>query len=405
MVDFRAFKGWRPRDEQAAEVAAVPYDVVNTAEARDLVANHPKSLLRVTRPDVDLPDGTSLYGKEAYDGAKTAFQRLLEDGDIVQDKVAHYYAYAQHMGAHIQVGLVGLASASDYWADRIKKHEYTRPKKEDDRMRHIEAVRAHLGPIFLAYRAHEKIDALVSEVITTKAAVDFIAPDGIRHQVWPISGHDDIACIQNAFQGIDALYIADGHHRAAAASRIGKGAEDGEAKGHFLSVAFPDSALKILAYNRMVHHLGGRTSSELLDALSSDFDITELEGAQEPSERHTFSMYLAGAWYRLGLKASSRPDANDPVARLDVSVLQTLVLSRLLEIEDPRTDERIDFVGGIRGLDELASRTDVVGGVAFAMYPTSLEELMDIADAGEVMPPKSTWFEPKLRSGLVMSRY
>jgi uncharacterized protein (DUF1015 family) len=405
MVDFRAFAGWRPRTDKAEEVAAVPYDVVNTEEARALVANAPDSLLRVTRPDVDLPDGTSLYGSEAYNGAQAAFERLLSEGIIVQDSAPHFYAYAQHMGDHQQLGLVGLASAADYWADRIKKHEFTRPTKEEDRMRHIEVLRSHLGPVFMAYRAHAEIDALLASATSSTPEIDYVAPDGIRHQLWPISKEETVSALTDAFSAIDALYIADGHHRAAAASRVGRDANETDPRGHFLAVVFPDSALKILPYNRVVHHLSGRSPSELIDALKAHFELVEIDVAAEPSHRYSFAMYLDEQWYQMGLKEHALPDANDPVARLDVSVLQDLVLAPLLGVDDPRTADHIDFVGGIRGLGELARRADQTGGVAFAMPPTTLDDLMDIADAGEVMPPKSTWFEPKLRSGLVISRF
>lgn len=405
MVDFRPFRGWRPITEKAAEVAAVPYDVVDTAEARALVKGAPDSLLRVTRPDVDLPDGTSLYGEAAYGGAKAAFARLLDAGVIVQDATPGYYAYAQSIGDHHQVGIVGLASADDYRADRIKKHEHTRPKKEDDRKRHIEAVRAHLGPVFLAFRARGEVAAVIEAVCAKAPEVDFTGPDDVRHQVWPIFESDRIATLEKAFAAVPALYIADGHHRAAAATRVGEGAAPDAARGRFLAVAFPHDALSILPYNRVVGDLNGHDPKALVTAIADRFVVSQLDGVAAPDTRRTFTMWLDGAWYRLTPRDAILPDEDDPVARLDVSILQDHLLGPILGIGNPRTDERIAFVGGVRGLAELEKRAGATGGVAFAMFPTSLTELMDIADAGEVMPPKSTWFEPKLRSGLIVSRY
>ncbi|MCA9537618.1 MAG: DUF1015 domain-containing protein [Myxococcales bacterium] len=404
MVDFNAFAGWRPAPARAAEVAAVPYDVVDTAEARALVDGLPDSILRVTRPDVDLPDGTSLHEPAAYAAAQAAFARLIEKGVLQKDATPHFYAYAQRMGTHRQVGLMGLASAADYRAGRIKKHEFTRPAKEDDRKRHIEAVRAHLGPVFLAYRASADINARVARLTAGPAVVDFVAPDGIQHQLWPIDDAKDVAALTAAFAALPAFYIADGHHRAAAAARVGEGAGDDDPRSRFLAVAFPDTALRILPYNRVVADRNGHSVEDLRAALDKHFAITPLKAAAEPEARHEFSLYLGGVWHRMTLRPEAAPDEADPVARLDVSVLQSLVLAPLLGVADPRTDERIDFVGGIRGLGELAKRAGA-DGVAFALYPTSLDELMAIADAGEVMPPKSTWFEPKLRTGMVINRY
>jgi uncharacterized protein (DUF1015 family) len=406
MVDFRAFQALRPPTARAAEVACVPYDVVNTQEARALAAQRPGSLLHVTRPDIDLPDGADMYAPAVYAQAKAAFDALIEDGALVRDDRPGFFVYAQTMGDHRQVGIVGVASATDYAEGRIKKHEFTRPDKEDDRTRHVEAVGAHLGPVFVAFKAVERIDALIAQVTSGSAEVDFIAEDGIRHTVWPVFDAALIEGIEQAFATeVPALYIADGHHRTAAAARVGQGAAPGDPRGRFLTVAFPDTALKILPYNRVVHDLNGRTPTQLLDALEVDWDLEPLPDARAPGEPLQVSMYLDEQWYQLTLKADKRPDPTDPVARLDVSVVQDRVLGPLLNIADPRTAKNISFVGGIRGLGALQDAVDANGGVAFALYPTSLQDLMDIADAGEVMPPKSTWFEPKLRSGLVISTF
>ena len=404
MADFRAFRAWRPRPEFAAEVAAVPYDVVDTAEARALVHDAPRSLLRVTRPDVDLPDGASLYSEAAYAGAAAAFARLIDEGVIREDKRRGFYLYAQTMGGHRQMGVVGTASAADYRAGRIKKHEHTRPTKEDDRKRHIEATRAHLGPVFLAFRATPEVAQWIATHELADPEVDFTAPDGVRHTVWPVFDPVAVADLEGAFAGVDALYIADGHHRSAAAARVGETASNDEPRGRFLAVAFPHDALRILPYNRVVGDLNGHTVASLIVSLADRFEVAELVEREPPRAHYEFTMYLGGRWHRLRLRAEAAPDPKDPVGRLDVSVLQDQVLAPLLGIGDPRTDERIDFVGGIRGLEELERRAGPEG-VAFALYATSLDDLMAIADAGSVMPPKSTWFEPKLRSGLVMSRF
>ncbi len=404
MVDFNAFQGWRPDPSRAAEIADVPYDVVDTAEARALVVGRPDSILRVTRPDVDLPDGTSLSSEDAYSTAQRAFARLLQERVLVQDKAPGFYAYAQTMGEHRQLGLMGLASAADYKSGHIKRHEHTRPSKEDDRKRHIEAVRAHLGPVFLAYRSVWGINAQLAEATKGEPAVDFVAPDGVRHTLWPVFDPDRVARLEAAFAQVPDFYIADGHHRAAAAARVAAGGGSGEARGRFLAVAFPHDQLRIMAYNRVVADRGGRTPQALVIALADAFEVAQLTGPESPDRPYCYTMFTGGHWYRLTLKDVARPDPEDPVARLDVSVLQDRVLGPLLGIDDPRTNERIDFVGGIRGLGELERRAGAEG-VAFAMHATSLDDLMAIADAGEVMPPKSTWFEPKLRTGMVVSRY
>lgn len=407
MVDFRAFRALRPPKSKAAQVACVPYDVVNTAEAKALVAQSPLSLLRVTRPDVDLPEGVDVHGEAAYAQAKVAFDELIAQGALVRDDAPGFFVYAQTMGDHHQVGIVGAASAADYAAGRIKKHEFTRPDKEDDRTRHVEAVGAHLGPVFLAFKAVDSIDAIIKQVVEGAAPeVDFIAEDGIRHALWPVFDAGVIDALQTAFKTeVPALYIADGHHRTAAAARVGKGAGPDDARGRFLTVAFPDTALKILPYNRVVHSLNGHSAEAFLDAIEQDWDLEPLSEAAQPSAPLSASMYLDGQWYGLALKDTAKPDPKDPVARLDVSVVQDRILAPLLGVADPRTAKNISFVGGIRGLAPLQAAVDANGGVAFALHPTSLQDLMDIADAGEVMPPKSTWFEPKLRSGLVISTF
>lgn len=403
MVDFRPFRAWRPPPALAEKVAAVPYDVVDTTEARRLAEGCPLSVLHVTRPEIDLPEGASPYDERAYGQARAAFETLVAKGALVPDAEPGYFVYAQRMGNHLQIGIVGLASADDYDADRIKKHEHTRPEKEDDRTRHLEAVGAHLGPVFLTYRARAAIDRRVRGIVDGRPEVDFIAEDGVRHMVWPVRGAGDVEALGEAFAAVPALYIADGHHRAAAAARVARQAPEGSPARHFLAVAFPDDQLQILAYNRVVADLGGLSPAAFRERLGALFEIEEAEKPVAPARPHTFGLFLDGRWHRLRWRG--KVDERDPVARLDVSLLQDHVLGPLLGIDDPRRDPRLDFVGGIRGLAELERRVREGAAAAFSLHPTRLDDLMDIADAGRVMPPKSTWFEPKLRSGLVVNRF
>jgi uncharacterized protein (DUF1015 family) len=359
------------------------------------------------KPEIDLEPGVDLYSPEVYAKGAENLNRLIADGVLVQDPEPCYYAYQQIMGDHRQVGLVAGASVAEYDRDLIKKHEHTRRVKEDDRTRHVDSLNANTGPVFLTYRRREAIDAVIDEVRAGRPDVDFTAPDGIRHTLWVIRGAAQVEAIRAEFAQVDALYVADGHHRSASASNV---AADRRKKNpdhtgeeeynFFLSVIFPDNQMKILDYNRVVMDLNGLGPDELLAAVSEKFSVEPTEDPK-PTVQKTFGMFLNGRWYRLSAKEGSFP-ADDPVNSLDVAILQSNLLSPVLGIGDPRTDERIDFVGGIRGLKELERRVAAGAAVAFALFPTSIEQLMAIADAGEVMPPKSTWFEPKLRSGLIV---
>lgn len=407
MVHFNPLQALTPPADHALAVSAPPYDVIDRSEAKAYIQDRPYSLLRVTRPDALLDKEVSLYADQAYERAVIEFQRLIQSGYLQRNDQPAYYVYAQRMGSHKQIGIVGLASADDYWADRIKKHEFTLPKKEDDRMRQVQTLKAHLGPIFLAYHAQERIDACVDRVSQNTPWVDFVAEDDVQHQVWKVEDHADIEAITKGFADIDALYIADGHHRAAAASRVGKGLPAHSAQGQFLAVAFPDHQLQILPYNRVIHSLNGLSKETFIEAISKSFDLHPLESAQAAQFPQQWSMYLDHQWYHLTPKDHLKKQIaqRDVTDRLDVSVLQQEILAPLLAVHDPRTASHIDFVGGIRGLKALEQRANQHQGVAFALYPTSIQELMQIADAGSVMPPKSTWFEPKLRSGLVISTF
>lgn len=403
---IRAFTGLVPAPQHAAEVACVPYDVVDATEAAALAAGKPRSLLHVDRAEIDLPAGTDPYSAAVYTQAQTYFQRLQADGSVHRETGPCLYLYQQQMGAHRQRGLMALCHVEDYDGGLIKKHEKTRRDKEDDRTRLIDTLSANTGPVFLTYRDEPAVSALVAAKVQEAPLHDFVAPDGIRHTVWRIATGAELI---NAFTRVPVTYIADGHHRAASAARVARqrgahnpahtGAED---YNWFLCVLFPASELKILPYNRHVADLHGLTPAGLLEQIKQAGFAVTAGAAPSPAELGQVSMYLAGAWY--GLRCPVDPLA-DPVARLDVSVLQDKLLSPLLGIDDPRTSKRIDFVGGIRGTGELVKRVDVQGGVAFSLYPVTIGQLMDIADAGQIMPPKSTWFEPKLRSGLAIHTF
>ena len=399
MTLIRPFAGLRPVAGRAADVVAPPYDVLNSAEARQRAEGRPWSFLHISRAEIDLPEGTEPYDAAVYSKAAENLQHMLDEGVLQRDSQPCYYVYRLVMGDHSQTGLVAVASVADYDSNRIRRHEFTRPDKEDDRVRHIEALNAQTGPVLLAYKSREEVDALLEAVTRGEPEVEVVADDGIGHSFWVVSDSDRIDGITRAFDAMDALYIADGHHRSAAASRVAA-SHGGAGAGWFLTVIFPHKQMKILDYNRVVRDLNGKTPETLLAGLVGSFRVTPVDAACHPAGPGEFGMYLAGQWYRLQIHPELIPD--DPVGRLDVSLLADNLLEPMLGISDPRRDSRIDFVGGIRGLDELERRVDSGGmQVAFSLYPTGMEDLMAVADAGEVMPPKSTWFEPKLADGLV----
>ena len=414
MSVLKAFKAVRPAPALAAQVAALPYDVMNSEEARQMVVGNPHSFLHVDKAEIDLDPAIDLYDTRVYEKARDNLNAMIEKGVFIQDEKPCLYIYKQVMGGRAQIGIVGCTAVDDYRSNIIKKHELTRADKEQDRINHVDYCDANTGPIFLTYRAEESVDALVSGIMESKRPVyDFVSDDGIGHTVWVVDEESVIEAICTAFAGIDYLYIADGHHRSASAVRVGmkrrqsKPDYDGtEEFNFFLSVIFPDDQLYIMDYNRIVRDLNGYTKEAYLAKVAEKFVITPYmgEGALKPEKKHTYGMYLDGNWMLLEAKEGTY-DAADPVAQLDVSILQNNLLHPILGIGDPRTDKRIDFVGGIRGLKALSERVDDgTMAVAFSMYPTTMEDLMDIADAGAIMPPKSTWFEPKLRSGLFIHK-
>ena len=406
MATIRPFAGIRPRTDIVRDIAALPYDVYNTEEAREVVADNPLSFLNIDRAETQFPAGTDPYSDEVYEKARDLFWSQVKDGIYVTDDKPCYYVYELVMDGRSQVGLVACASIDDYQNNVIKKHENTRADKEKDRIRHVGTMEAQTGPIFLAYRFNEMIDAEIKKAQSEAPLYDFVSDDGITHRVWKIADEISIGIIQSAFGKMQDIYIADGHHRCASAVKVGlaKREANPDYKGDeefnfFLSVLFPDEQLMIMDYNRVVKDLNGLSEEAFLEKIKEVFDVTAQSAEfAKPAKKGDVAMFLSDTWYSLSVKDAFKSE--DPIKGLDVSILQNEILSPVLGIEDPKTDSRIDFVGGIRGYKELEKRVHTDSIVAFAMYPTSIQELFAVADAHLLMPPKSTWFEPKLRSGL-----
>lgn len=410
MATVKPFRGIRPPRNLVEQVASRPYDVLNSDEARAEAAGNPKSLYHIIKPEIDFPAGTDEHDERVYDRAVENFRAFRQNGWLVQDDADHYYIYAQTMDGRTQYGIVVAANVHDYVNGVIKKHELTRRDKEDDRMRHVRINNANIEPVFFAFPDNEILETIIRKVTSAEAEYDFTAPDGFGHHFWVVDDPADIAAITEAFAAMPSLYIADGHHRSAAAARVGleKAQTDPNHTGdeeynYFLAVAFPASHLRIIDYNRVVRDLNGLTPEQFLKALEKDFIVTpKVAETYTPAGLHNFSLYLDGQWYSLTAREGRYDDA-DPIGVLDVTISSDLILRDILGIHDLRSDKRIDFVGGIRGLGELKRRVDSGEmALALALYPVSMKQLMDIADTGNIMPPKTTWFEPKLRSGLVI---
>ena len=410
MAVLRKFRALRPKKGWEEQVASYPYDVISSDEARELVKDNPYSFLHVVKPEVDLPVGTDLYSQEVYDKAKENLEKFIDQNILIQEDSARLYIYRQTMQGRSQYGIVGCVSVDDYDTDVIKKHEHTRPTKEADRIKHVDVTNANAGPIFLTYKARESIDSWVENVSKTEPVYDFTASDGIGHTVWIIADDAIADQIIQEFVAVDYLYVADGHHRSASAAKVANmrraadpGYKGDEEYNFFLAVLFPDDQLRILDYNRVLKNLHGHSREELFQTLSNEFSVEKI-GAEpyKPQQKGEIGMYFEAEWYKLTIP-SENVDYDDPIHSLDISYIQNRLLNPFFGIEDPRTSDDVDFIGGIRGLEELVRLVD--SGkfqVAFAMYPTSIQELINIADSGQVMPPKSTWFEPKLRSGLLV---
>lgn len=413
MARIKPFRGIRPPQQYVEEVESRPYDVLDSEEARNEAGNNEKSLYHIIKPEIDFEPGTSEYDPRVYAKAAENFKKFQDKGWLVQDDKEQYYIYAQTMNGKTQYGLVVCAYVDDYLNGVIKKHELTRRDKEEDRMKHVRVNNANIEPVFFAYPDNDALDSLIMRYAATKPEYDFIAPvDGFRHQFWIISNDDDIAAVTNEFAKMPSLYIADGHHRSAAAALVGaeKARQDpnhtgNEEYNYFMAVCFQASQLTILDYNRVVKDLNGLTTNEFLKALAKDFDVEE-KGSEtyKPACLHNFSLYLDGKWFSLTAKPGTYDDT-DPIGVLDVDISSRLILDGILGIKDLRSDKRIDFVGGLRGLGELKRRVDTGEmRMALALYPVTMKQIMDIADSGKIMPPKATWFEPKLRSGLVIHK-
>jgi uncharacterized protein (DUF1015 family) len=414
MSDIQPFKGYVPNVELADKVASPPYDVLSSDEAREMAKDNPHTFLHVVKPEIDLPVETDIHAEEVYLKGAENLNQLIGCNDLVRSETPSFYVYRQVMGDIVQTGLVVGASVDEYNNNLIKKHEFTRKDKEDDRAKHVDTLNANTGPVFLTYPHKDNIDAFVAEITSEKPHIDFIADDGIGHTLWLVDDADKCVKLQKMFAAIPALYVADGHHRSAAASRVqairkanNPNHTGNESYNYFLSVIFPDNQLYVMDYNRVLKDLNGLTEQQLMDKVKEVFEVTELNVPDpqdaKSTKRTEFAMYLDNKWYKLNVKDGVVPE-NDPVKSLDVAILQNNILNPVLGIDDPRTNKRIDFIGGIRGLKELERRCALDCKVAFALYPTGMDQLMNIADAGEVMPPKSTWFEPKLRSGMVVRK-
>jgi uncharacterized protein (DUF1015 family) len=399
MALIKPFAALRPKSELASKICELPYDVMSSDEAREIAKGNSLSFLHVSKPEIDLPSGTDLYSGQVYAKGKENFQQLISDGALRQDSKPCFYLYRQIMGAHSQVGLVAAASCEDYINGVIKKHEFTRPDKEDDRVRHMEALDSQTGPVFLVYHANKTIDTLVARKTSQTPDVDFTAPDKVRHTSWVISDSAEIKSIEDTFAKMAALYIADGHHRSAAAGRVYQARNGAGQSAFFLTVIFPHNQVQILPYNRVLKDLNGATPAKLLEKLDGVFIISPGRSGP-PTRKHELGFFIEGKWHTLNFRPHF-VKTTDPIEKLDVTLLQKYVLDPIFGIENQRTSKRINFVGGIRGTAELEKLVNSGEyACAFSMFPTSIEDLMTIADAGGIMPPKSTWFEPKLRDGM-----
>ena len=411
MAIIRPFKAIRPINELVDKIAALPYDVMDSDEARDMVKDNPYSFLHVDKAEVDLPKDIDVYDDKVYEKAKENLDKMINEGLYLEDGKPNYYIYRQVMKGRSQTGLVACASIDDYTNNIIKKHELTREEKELDRINHVYKCEAHTGPIFLTYREDKRISSIVNEWTKKSPLYDFIAEDGVAHTIWIIDDEATVSNLQELFKSVKYLYIADGHHRSASAVKVGhikRGEKENytgeEEFNYFLSISYPDSELEVLDYNRTVKDLNGLSTEEFLEKVKEKFQVSESSEQVKPAEKHTFGMYIDHQWYLLKAKDGIFNN-EDPVDRLDVSILQNSLLRPILGIEDPRKSKRIKFIGGIRGLKELERRANTDMKVSFSMYPTTIEDIMAIADSGEIMPPKSTWFEPKPRSGLFIHKF
>ncbi len=410
MAIVRPFRGLRPKPEYANNVASPPYDVLNAQEAREMAKDNPISFLRVNKAELEFPDGTDPYSEQVYQRAKDNLARLREKGIMMRDETPSFYIYRLTMDGRCQTGLMGLASVAEYDQGKIKKHEHTRPEKVKDRADHMAHIKAQVGPVFITFRHNPRIDSIFRQIISQPPEVDFVATDGIRHELWVVNNPKTIEEITGAFVAVPELYVADGHHRSQSASEVCRRMKEqnphhtgDEPYNYFLTVMFPDRELHIMPYNRVVKDLNGMTVEEMLKKASAKFEATPSTGIVEPKRPHEFGIYCGGKWYLLKAKVGTF-DASSPTGSIDAAVLGDNFIGPILGITNPKTDKRIDFVGGIRGTKELIRLVD--SGeykLACSLYPTTIEQLLKVADAGEVMPPKSTWFEPKLRSGIVVS--